>query len=324
MKYNEVLLDEIIRLKQEKDLTWEAIADYVNDRYTVRTTGNALRKATASHQRLQDRLDEGKDSDFFVPFVKDYDDFIKLPYQNSIVISDVHLPFYNYKMANKMIRVARKFGITRLNIIGDLFDAKAYSRFPTAYDVSQDDAEYEIDAIREFLITCAGQFNDIYICTGNHEFRIMNKLERKFRFKTLLRTAVTEAELGGTMVHVTDYPRMYTDGILRSGTWMGHPKSYSIVKTNVPRDLCTKYQANIITGHSHHLVMTSHISGQFYIAESGCLADPKKQEYLAMNFAKNPEWHPGFLMIRNEIPYLFDERLLTDWAYWLDTESDDE
>jgi len=324
MKYNKILLEEALRLKTEKGLTWEAVADYVKERYGILATGSAIRKATAAHQRLQDRLDEGKESDFFVPFVKDYDDFIKLPYQDSMVISDVHLPFYNHDLANKMLRIARKFGITRLNIIGDLFDAKAHSKFPTANDMSQDDAQYEIDSIREFLVTCAKQFDDIYITTGNHEARILNRLERKFMFKTLLRSAITEAELGGTMIHVTDYPRLFTDGISQPGTWMGHPKSYSIVKTNVPRDLCTKFQSNIITGHSHHLVVTSHISGQYYIAESGCLADPKKQEYLAMDFAKNPEWHPGFLMIRNEKPYIFDGGLLTDWEYWLDTENDDD
>ena len=320
MKYNPTLLTEALRVRETKGMTWEELANYVQQRYNVLVTGNALRKACSSHSELQNRLEdaEGKaGKKFFLPFVEDYDDFIVLPYRDAMVISDVHLPFYNAELANRMIALARKFGIRTLFLIGDLFDAKGYSRYPTANNISMDDGEYEIDCARQFFTVCATQFDDIYVTIGNHEMRMLNKLERKLQFKTLLRMALHEAELGDTKIHVTEYPRVKMEGIDKPSTWLGHPENYSRIKGNVPRDLATKYQANIITGHTHHLVLTSHISGQYYICESGCLADPSKQEYLAMSFTPHPEWHPGFVMIRNEKPYIFDHGLLTDWNFWL-------
>lgn len=325
MKYNETLLTELLRIKSsKKGMTWEDVADYAKQRYNILATGNALRKACNSFAEMRNRLEEveGEEKKFFVPFVEDYSDFITVPYMDSLVISDVHMPFYNSDLANKMLALAKKHDIKRLFVIGDLFDAKSYSRFPTANDVSSEDAEYEMKCVTEFFQVCAEQFDDIYVCIGNHEMRVLNKLERKLQFKTLLKMALHDAEVGDTKIHVTDYPRIKMEGVNQPDTWLGHPGNYSRIKGNVPRDLATRFQTNIITGHTHHLVLTSHISGKYYVCESGCLADPAKQEYLAMDFTPHPEWHPGFVWIRNERPQIFDEGLLTDWNFWLGEDSE--
>lgn len=319
MKYNETLLEEAVRIKRDKGMKWEDLADYMRSRYGILVSGNALRKACASYIKMQDRLNDIEVAEdlFLQPFVEDYDDFITVQYKDSMVVSDVHAPFYNAILANKMIKVARKNGVKRLYIIGDLFDAKTYSRFPTANNMSSSDAEEEIRSISEFFRVCSTQFEDIYYCPGNHEIRMLNKLERKLQFKTLLKMAMSGIEQSGTVIHVTEYPRILMKGINRPDTWLGHPRDYSRIRGRIPSRLASVFHTNIVTGHTHHLSLSTDDSNRYYTVETGCLADPSKQEYLAMEFTDLPVWHPGFVMIKNERPVLFDDGMITDWDMWL-------
>lgn len=323
MNSNIILAEvEDIKLKYP-ERTWEELADHVFKNHKLFLSGNALRKRYARYIGAKNRLkkvDHG--SEFPIPFVKEYDDFIVVPYDDCMVINDVHIPFYLPELADKMLEVAKKFNIKKLFIPGDLFDLKALSSYMSLYDMDSDAVEYELDMGNEFLKVLGSWFDDIYISTGNHEARIEKRLEKKIGFRTLLRLVLQDVESTGVKIHVSNYPMMRMKGKNNPDIIFGHPNSYSRIKGNVPRDLCTKYQASVITGHTHHAVLTTHISGKFFIMESGCLADPDKQEYLAHSLTAMPVWTPGFGMVRNEVPYLFfEDPMMTDWNFWLGGEN---
>ena len=54
---------------------------------------------------------------------------LELDWERCIVCGDVHLPTTDFALAETMIQIAKRRGITRLIIGGDLINADAYSKF---------------------------------------------------------------------------------------------------------------------------------------------------------------------------------------------------
>jgi len=318
--YSDILLAEIVSLKEHSpEMTWATVSDFVFNKYKIMATPNALRKAASRFAAKHGQFSLDPEYEGFpIPFVEEYTDIMDFEYEDSIVISDVHLPFYNHELANKMLALAKRHGIQRLRIAGDLFDFKGLSRFKSLNNISAYDTEYELDIGAAFLNKCGEQFTTIDIISGNHDIRSETKLEKKLPFKTMFRMVLQQVADEGININISNYPMMFVRGDEYEDTLICHPENYSRIRGNIPRDLCTKYMMNVISAHSHHALVTTHISGKYFVAESGCLADPNKQEYLAYQMSTHPMWVPGFIMIKNERPYvIFEDEKLTDFDFWL-------
>ena len=64
-----------------------------------------------------------------------------------------------------------------------------------------------------------------------------------------------------------------------------HQAEYSIIPLRTATEHATKWLANVVCGHQHHLGFTRHRSGITWVADAGTGQDPKLAAY-------NAQMHP--------------------------------
>jgi hypothetical protein len=86
--------------------------------------------------------------------------------------------------------------------------------------------------------------------------------------------------------------------------WIGtdwyicHPGNYTRVPLSTARTLATKYNANVITAHSHHAAVGYAIDGEKVVAEIGGLFDRHRTGYLQRS-TTFPTWAQGYGFLDN-------------------------
>jgi predicted phosphodiesterase len=216
---------------------------------------------------------------------------------NLVVVSDIHAETADKNAIEHVVATARKTGIQKIAIVGDMFNMDAFSPFPVMVPPGQ--ISGEISAVAEIITFFAKWFRRIYICRGNHDARIsiltLGQIDLENVYDLTLRSRDVRKK-----VVITPRDRMWLDS--PSGRWLlAHQKENSRVRLSVAQKLCDSYQCHVVACHQHGLAVGVSSNGKYVIADNGCLADPHYSIYKEMNTNAFPKWAVGYSFIKNGV-----------------------
>lgn len=218
---------------------------------------------------------------------------INVEVDSAIVASDLHIPFIDRPLFNKLLDTADAQGIKTLFLSGDTWDCDNYSKFTKlAFLLCFPE---EIDHVKSEMKILLDHFEKIYICRGNHEKRWIDVNGGKMGMKELFRLAIPSRyseDAFDERVQITtdDHMYLYQDDEM----WLlCHPQNFRITSLSVVKDLASRYMCNVIGGHGHQFAQGRDRSGRFRVCDGGGLFDKDALEYLRGTTCY-PETRSGF------------------------------
>lgn len=231
-----------------------------------------------------------------------WDNYPKIKSDNCMVWGDPHSSTLHPKFASFMVDMALKFKCNTLAVIGDFFNQKCFSQWGDA----SGKFETELHAMEKFCEILTNMFDRIYILRGNHDEWVLKLVNNKIEFATIMKLVTQNKR-----VIVSELPA----AILNNNWFLCHPKEYSRISGRVANNIANVNLMNVVTAHGHCSSLSFHASGQFQLVDIGGLTDRHKHEYIGRRITSHPKWVKGFVIIKNNIPYLFTEH--TDEKFWL-------
>lgn len=319
-------IDEVVRLRDEEELTFEEIAERLQ--FSERT---ARRRYEAGIlQKTVDHLIDDEVEDF--PEVEPLDIKVTSPWipenkveidrlkplvvvGNAMIICDLHIPLHDPKLINTMINCARENGIKKLVIAGDYFHMETFGSYlpfqpEAALEVERHDGNYILKALLK-------TFEEIVIIWGNHDYRLTRKLGFKKSFIECMKwmlSSLSEDDWKKITISDLDYMYYYPQ-VEGDNKWrICHPRNFSSVPLTVGRKMAQKYNCNVITAHSHHFAMGASPNGKDIVIEGGGFYHKGRTEYIQKSNT-NHEWVPGFTMFKDGIPNLISPLLKNTKKY---------
>lgn len=227
-----------------------------------------------------------------------------------IIIGDVHVPFTDLDWLDLVAQIGKKhLEKPKLLIAGDLLNMDAFSKWP--HLVSIPTWQQERDMARAMFEMYWEVFSEIVIIMGNHERRAQKFTAGAFDEIDIFSLLTTNDKL-----ITSNYGYCLID--TPTGIWrVTHPANYGINQLTVMDTLAQKYGQNVIGFHEHHLSIGWDRYGRHVIVNGGCLVDPCKLAYVALDDNRAAAMKQGFVMLRNGTPYIFGSSPITDWSKWL-------
>jgi len=240
-------------------------------------------------------------------------------YTDCYIVGDLHLPYVNKPALEHLLSNALHDGITTLVLNGDALDFDWCSGYATAYAPATADAvEYHRRAIYDVMHLLAGVFRRIYITHGNHDDRIIRRLDGSLTLKSVWQMYACPAsdwvgkngeQLPNLLNACTITERYYMvmDGS-PTGRWrFTHPKNYSKIQGRVAVQLAQYHQCNVVSAHTHHLGEVADGSKRnHYAVDGGCLFDSSKIEYKQVRDELYPKSAVGWVVLRNGVPTIYN------------------
>jgi hypothetical protein len=137
-------------------------------------------------------------------------------------------------------------------------------------------------------------FDNIWYLWGNHDDRLTRALGFAIQFREAMK--LTFGELGSEALKRITFTNLDHIWIGEEGEarwYVCHPGNYTRVPLSTARTLATKYNASVITAHSHHCAVGYSIDGARVVAEIGGLFDRHKTGYLQRS-STFPTWAQGY------------------------------
>lgn len=212
---------------------------------------------------------------------------------NSILItSDWHIPHHDKEMLSLLLNTAEESKTSKLIIAGDLLNLDILSTF--AKRETPITIDEELKEAREVISALLSQFSDITVIPGNHERRIISRLQTPLSFSAFFKMIINDERVKTVE---SDFILLNTAaGIFR----ICHPRNFSRVKLSVAVQLADIYHQHIIAGHSHSLGFTFSRSGKFLCFDSGGLFDEDKIDYI-QDTTTHPSWAQGFILLKEDL-----------------------
>lgn len=231
------------------------------------------------------------------PLPFESDDFLDSPLRHHgpvAVTADWHIPLVDYAYASHFLQHADDLGMKTLVIGGDFFNHDALSSFD--YKQASADLKTELREANHIMASLVQQFDKIYFLWGNHDARLHKALQYQVSFSQAMRMCFGElGEEALSKIHFTNLDHMWVN----DSVYICHPKNYSQVPLTTARKLAAKFQAHVITAHSHHAAMGYDVSGKFMCVEAGGLFDADKTAYLQRTTAF-PKWRQGYSFVEKD------------------------
>lgn len=235
------------------------------------------------------------------------------------IACDFHIPCHDDALIDYMIGVCKDLNIKKLAIDGDYLDCDNLSIFTSATESNREVSitwKAEKDEGRKVMTRLLEWFDEIYICAGNHENRIIALTGGKEGFKDII-LAMMPRNI--TIENYERRVRSTTDDFMimrhkyfneygeeRIQEWrLCHPKNFSILPLRVARALAAKFEMNIHMAHGHNLLMGRNISGKYICIEGGGLFDREALEYTCRT-TTHPVMRSGFFILKNGEALQFD------------------
>jgi hypothetical protein len=231
----------------------------------------------------------------------EWDDFM--------VVGDVQLPTTDYDFATLPTLIAKKHlkKSRRLIIAGDFYNMDAWSKYPNT--IPTPSWEMEKEAARNLLTIYAQVFDEMWMLCGNHERRILQRLDGQYDINDVLAASLPSGKVKAT---VLDKCTVKTS----KGTYsILHGDNYSKKSLNNADELAQKFQTHIISHHEHHAAIGLDRYDRYFIVNNGGLFDQKKMGYTKVSSNTCANMSQGFTLIKRGYPYLFGK--FTDWSRWL-------
>ena len=220
---------------------------------------------------------------------------------NQLILFDPHWPFADADFINRLVDLALAMGIRNVGIGGDLADESTFSHFGRDIGIEWRD---ERAAIKQGVKALRMTFDELTICLGNHDRRVLRALDNvvdEFDWVDTLHDWFPPIE--GKKLNITPY---YFYHVLSGGERfrITHPKNSSVRPTTVPLALCHKYHEHIISGHNHLNGKRRDEGDRFWVLESGMCADRELIKYLMMEDNRRPMAQQGAVIIKGGTPLL--------------------
>jgi predicted phosphodiesterase len=218
-------------------------------------------------------------------------------YNKILVLPDMHIPFMDWAAVKLAANWVRKHEPDLVIQLGDLFDQKAWSKFPKEPDdlSPNDEIEITLEAVKRLN----KMFPEMQILFGNHDLRISKK----------------SLDVGFTRHLLRDLQDIFPyDG----WNWWSNPREKLVVNTTRgpilfvhgdedKGDAVSKsrlFGLSVVQGHDHQFKCsyTSTLNGTVFGLSSGHLMD---QESKGARYANRQGKYPvkGFTIIKYGIPY---------------------
>lgn len=287
-RYKKVDWREAARLATEQGLSNYKIANKLGVHESTIRRGLRMmgvkRHLLPEDPTIVDRLDLQLD----VPMILD-------PAESYAITADWHIPLYDPNYANEFILDARERNIRKLIVAGDFFNFDALS----AYEPKQDGAglQNELDEAEMVMRTLLESFDDIYYLWGNHDARLHRALGFTIQFREAMKLVFGSLGVEALKkLHFTNLDHLW----IGSQWYICHPGNYTRVPLSTARTLATKYNASVITAHSHHCAVGYGIDGHKVVAEIGGLFDRHRTAYLQRS-TTFPTWAQGYAFLENNV-----------------------
>lgn len=162
------------------------------------------------------------------------------------VLSDIHFPFVDFKMLDKIKVFIKKQKVDAIVILGDLVDFYQLSTF--SKEMKIDDTITAIKFAKEYLKELNIIIPKVYYRLGNHEERLEKYIYNKSKeIAEILEIFLDfESYFGAVIVKKND--------ILRYGNFfLYHGHEFNIRSINPARRILERFGINMILGHYHKL-----------------------------------------------------------------------
>lgn len=234
-----------------------------------------------------------EDQDFAERFKIELDKPIRLSGRIALT-ADWHIPLYDANYANRFIKEARDREYKTLVIAGDFFNFDALS----AYEPKQQDAglEKELLEAKAVMRILLETFEKVYYLWGNHDARLHRALGYAMQFRTAMETVF--GSLGGDALDRLTFTNLDHLWVTTpAGEWyICHPANYTRTPLATARQLASKFNAHVVTAHSHHCAVGYGPDGMKVVAEIGGLFDRHKTGYLQRS-TTFPTWAQGYAFL---------------------------
>jgi len=210
-----------------------------------------------------------------------------------LIIPDSHLPCADWIALQAIYKFNKKFKADIIIQLGDLIDAKAWSRWPK--DPDDDSAQLEWDKTEAAVLKFAKLFPKMTIILGNHDRRPMAKALEVGLPKQLVRRLDEVFNVPGWNWHLDNKPLVVDGVVFIHGDEMGGTVSQKASRLGV----------SVVQGHTHKASLTyiNTFQKQLFAMECGHVADTETSAFRYS--AKNPmtSWK-GFATIEDGVPRL--------------------
>ncbi len=222
----------------------------------------------------------------------------KEPTLNYTIFADTHIPFEDEILINKALKTSKG---DILIIAGDLIDGYSASYYPKDKPITFNE---EIEKCQEYMYKFSKRFDKVYICLGNHDYRIIKQLENlPFGIVSYVKQNVLEGFLNAIKVKSNIYVGAWWLLFINSLA-IAHADTYSVLPLRpvltlqeyIAKMHPTIYQNldAILQGHTHHLGLS--ISYYKMLIQLPCMQKDAPYRYKdRLTRSINYEWQLGWL-----------------------------
>ena len=310
---------------QSAGYTYREIADILTQEAGEKITRVAVK--SAMRRQKFTRKDDA---------LPDLPDRVKLETKSFAAASDFHVPYHSKTMINHMLAMMTRFDVDTLIINGDLSNQDQISDYPNNSPLQLPFHE-EMMLCGDMLVSLDEELSKIsrtprlVITSGNHDERAAKRLGQDVRLEGLIYYMLAGRRLRSELILTSyDHCLINCDG----APWIiGHGNSFVRRPGDLAMRLAQKYRANVAVGHDHNLGFTSTPDGEFLAVSMGSMVDigekGTKLWYAERHLSTYPKVRNGFLLVKNGIPFLFDEYGSTalngrrPWSFWYDVHLED-
>jgi predicted phosphodiesterase len=146
--------------------------------------------------------------------------------KRALILSDVHCPYHDEKLINKIYSLVRRESFDSIYILGDFLDCVSISKFskePDRYDYLDEEISEGVMILSKLRL--AGPDSRIYFMPGNHELRLQKFLWTRARplakLKSLQLDELLQANKLGIVYLNDNIVHLNSTFVLKHGTKCG-------------------------------------------------------------------------------------------------------
>jgi predicted phosphodiesterase len=310
-----VWTDEIIEWARSElrmnDTTYDSVAAVLSETVGERISSEQLRSA------LRRRAATPVPSPLFTssavprPAEPEFATPLEITSSRALVIADLHVPYHSATFLSRALSVAQAMSVNDVYIVGDLFDFSSLSNHPANEFRMSVDREIELAGAVLESIARAPFVKRIIITNGNHDERLAKRAGANILLRHIVEAAVGRRQLSCEVI-VTEY-----DYVFHNSSWvLGHLSQFSKRPGEAARRIAEVYQRNVAVGHDHIQGFTSTADGQYLAISVGAMAHTNEAGRSSFWYKERRlnSYSPvvnGFLILDEDVPYLFNERGLS-------------
>lgn len=214
---------------------------------------------------------------------------------DAIIGFDLHTPYHDHKLLEKLIQVKHSLGINTLILGGDI------TEFKSLFFKDGQDAEFswteEMKHTKNLMKKLTDVFETVYWIKGNHDNRLAKLLN-------------SNKQMMEVYEMILDFPnlKMLDTYYCEVNEWLliNHPTRCRKNKTSFIEELSNRYRKSVVQGHSHRFAFAVSDSGHDVLGEGLHLTEPDLHEYKSRELGTHSEWVGGFWIMRGRTltPYV--------------------